>query len=160
MPVARAGREDSFAGRWIGRQKPNARSAQSRDLTSCGFLLRDWAKREVCNSETRVLDKLEVEIRANLSLFLLALKRKCLSLCLSGCIKVCKMMRSVLKFDSNFYILLTVHLCIILMNNQLDTQFLLCMFIYFDSVHVSSNPVLIIRRVNCINTISDICRSV
>jgi hypothetical protein len=34
------------------------------------------------------------------------------------------------------------------------------MFIYFDSLHVSSNTVLIIRRVNCINTTSGICHSV
>jgi hypothetical protein len=33
-------------------------------------------------------------------------------------------------------------------------------YIYFDSLHVSSNLVLIIRRVNCINTTSDICHSV
>jgi hypothetical protein len=34
-------------------------------------------------------------------------------------------------------------------NNQLDAQFLR---IYFTSLHVSSDPVLIIRRINCINT--------
>jgi hypothetical protein len=32
--------------------------------------------------------------------------------------------------------------------------------IYFDSLYVSSNLVLIIRRVNCINTTSGICHSV
>jgi hypothetical protein len=32
--------------------------------------------------------------------------------------------------------------------------------IYFSSLHVSSNPVLIIRRINCINTTSGICHSV
>jgi hypothetical protein len=32
--------------------------------------------------------------------------------------------------------------------------------IYFNSKHVSSNPVLIIRRINCINTTSGICHSV
>ena len=32
--------------------------------------------------------------------------------------------------------------------------------IYFNSVHVSSNPVLIIRRINCINTTSGICHCV
>jgi len=32
--------------------------------------------------------------------------------------------------------------------------------IYFNSLHVSSNPVLIIRRINCINTTSGICHSV
>jgi hypothetical protein len=48
----------------------------------------------------------------------------------------------------------------VLMNKKIDAQFLLCMFIYFDSPHVLSNPVLIIRRVNCINTTSGICHSV
>jgi len=65
VPVARAGREISFADRWTGRQKPKKWPAQSRDLTSCGFLLRNWAKREVCNSESRVLGKLEGQIRVN-----------------------------------------------------------------------------------------------
>ena len=32
--------------------------------------------------------------------------------------------------------------------------------IYFSSLHVSINPVLIIRRINCINTTSGICNSV
>jgi len=36
-------------------------------------------------------------------------------------------------------------------NNQLDALFY-C--VYFTSLHVSSNPVLIIRRINCINTSS------
>ena len=31
--------------------------------------------------------------------------------------------------------------------------------IYFNSLHVSSKPVLIIRRNNCINTTSGICHS-
>jgi hypothetical protein len=59
-----------------------------------------------------------------------------------------------------FDILVTVHLCSIPKNNQLDAQFLLYMFIYLDSLRVSSNPVLIIRRVNCINTTSGIRHSV
>ena len=59
-----------------------------------------------------------------------------------------------------FYILVTVHLGTILINNQRDPQFLLYIIIYFDSLHVSSNLVLIIRRVNCINTTSGICHSV
>jgi hypothetical protein len=33
-----------------------------------------------------------------------------------------------------FYILVRVQLCIILINNQLEEQFLLYMFIYFDSL--------------------------
>ena len=46
-----------------------------------------------------------------------------------------------------FYISLTVHLSIILVNNQLDALFSMYLFIYFASLHVSSNPVLIIRRI-------------
>jgi hypothetical protein len=58
-----------------------------------------------------------------------------------------------------FYVLLTVHLSIILVNDQLDAQFFfLC--VYFNSLHVSSNLVLIIRRINCINTITGMCHSV
>ena len=37
---------------------------------------------------------------------------------------------------------------------------LFSVFIYFTSVHVSSNPVLIIRRINCFNTSSGIYHSV
>ena len=45
---------------------------------------------------------------------------------------------------------------LILVNNQLDAQFFFCLC-YFNSLHVSSSHVLIIRRVNCINAISGIC---
>ena len=58
-----------------------------------------------------------------------------------------------------FYFLLTAHLGIILVNNQLDVQFL-SVYVYFDTLHVSSNHVLIIGRLNCINTTSGICHSV
>jgi hypothetical protein len=51
------------------------------------------------------------------------------------------------------------HLGIILVNNQLDAQFFF-LYVYFNSLYVSSNLVLIIRRVNCINTTSGICHSV
>jgi hypothetical protein len=44
-------------------------------------------------------------------------------------------------------------LCLILVNDQLDAQFFL-LYVYFNSLHVSSNLVLIIRRINCINRIS------
>ena len=54
---------------------------------------------------------------------------------------------------SAFYVLLTVHLGIILVNNQLDAQFFF-LYVYFNSLHVTSTPVLIIRRINCINTTS------
>jgi len=52
-----------------------------------------------------------------------------------------------------FYVLLIVHLISIFVNNQLDAHFfLIC--VYSNSLHVSSNQVLIIRRVNCINKTS------
>ena len=34
------------------------------------------------------------------------------------------------------------------------------LYIYFNSLHVSSNPVLIIKRINCVNTTSGVCHSV
>ena len=57
---------------------------------------------------------------------------------------------------------MTVYLGIILVNNQLDAQLLLYIFIVIlyitdHLVHVSSKLVLIIRRVNCINTTSSFC---
>ena len=45
-----------------------------------------------------------------------------------------------------FNVLLTVHLITIFVN-QLDAQFFFLVFVYSNSPHVSSNPVLIIRRV-------------
>jgi hypothetical protein len=47
-------------------------------------------------------------------------------------------------------------LCNILVNNQLDAFF---QCIYFTSLHVSSHPVLIVRRINYINTSSGIYHS-
>jgi len=58
-----------------------------------------------------------------------------------------------------FYVLLTVHLGTIFVNNQLDAQFFF-MYVYFYSLHVSCSHVPIIRRINCINTTSGICHSV
>jgi len=58
---------------------------------------------------------------------------------------------------TEFYVLLTVHLITVLVNNQLDAHFFFLIFVYSISLHVSSNHVLIIRRVNCINTTSGIC---
>ena len=55
-----------------------------------------------------------------------------------------------------FYVLLTLHLGIILFIDQLDEQFFF-VYIYFNSLHVSSIQGLIIRRVNCIKTTSGIC---
>jgi hypothetical protein len=57
-----------------------------------------------------------------------------------------------------FHVLLTVHLGITLVNDQLDAQFFF-LYVYFSSLHVSSNPVLIIKRINCISTTSGICHS-
>jgi len=45
-----------------------------------------------------------------------------------------------------FYVLLTVHLGIIFVNNQLDAQFFF-MYVYFYSLHVSGSHVPIIRRI-------------
>jgi hypothetical protein len=64
----------------------------------------------------------------------------------------------ILRF-AEFYVLLTVHLGIILVNNQLDARFFF-VYVYFSSLHVSSTHVLIIRRINSINTTCDICHSV
>ena len=46
-----------------------------------------------------------------------------------------------------------MHLGITLVSNQLDAQFF-SVYVYFDTLRVSSNHVLIIRRINCINTTS------
>ena len=43
-------------------------------------------------------------------------------------------------------------------NNQLDAQFF-SVYVYFDTLQVSSNHMLIIRRINCINTTSGIFHS-
>jgi hypothetical protein len=48
---------------------------------------------------------------------------------------------------------------LILVNDQIDAQFFL-LYVYFNSLHVSSNLMLIIRRINCINTTSGMCHSV
>ena len=45
-----------------------------------------------------------------------------------------------------------------LVNNQLEA--LLNVFIFFTSLHFCSNPVLIIRRVNCISTLPGMYHSV
>ena len=63
------------------------------------------------------------------------------------------------KVFSEFYVLLTVHLGIIFVKNQLDAQFFF-MYVYFYSLHVSGSHVPIIRRINCINTTSGIYHTV
>jgi len=55
--------------------------------------------------------------------------------------------------------MLTVHLAMIFVNNQLDAQFFF-MYVYSYSLHVSDSYVSIIRRINYINTTSGICHSV
>jgi len=62
-------------------------------------------------------------------------------------------------FSYLFYVLLTVHLGTIFVNNQLDTQ-LSFMHVYFSSLHVSGSHVPIIRRTNFINTTSGTCHCV
>jgi len=59
---------------------------------------------------------------------------------------------------AGFYVLLTVHLGIIFVNNQLEAQFFI--YVYFYSIHVSGSHVPIIMRINCINTTSGVCHSV
>jgi len=59
---------------------------------------------------------------------------------------------------AHFYVLLTAHLGIVSVNNQLDAQ-LFIMYVYFYSLHVSGSHVPIIRRINYINTYG-ICHSV
>jgi len=46
--------------------------------------------------------------------------------------------------SGKYYIFLTVHLCIILVGDQLDAQFLL--YVYLNPLHVSGNFVLIFRQ--------------
>jgi len=58
----------------------------------------------------------------------------------------------------SFYVLLTLHLGIIAINTQPDAQFFFRL-VYFYSLHVSDSYVSIIRRINCINTTSGVCRS-
>ena len=47
----------------------------------------------------------------------------------------------------------------VLFNDELDAQFFF-LYVYFNSLRVSSIQVLIIRRFSCSNTISGICHSV
>ena len=70
-------------------------------------------------------------------------------------LRLCKL-QSTTTMYVEFYVLYTMHLGIILVNNQLDAQFF---YVYFKSPHVSSIRALIIRGVNCINAISGICHS-
>jgi len=59
---------------------------------------------------------------------------------------------------NKFYVLLTVHPGMILVNNQLDAQFFIYVYLY--SLHVSGSYVSIIRRIHCINATHGLCHSV
>ena len=72
--------------------------------------------------------------------------------------RCCNALRFTARFELKFYILLTVHLGIILVNNQLDAHFF-SVYVYFDTLHISSNHVFIIMRINCINTTSGVRHS-
>jgi hypothetical protein len=79
-----------------------------------------------------------------------------------NCASFCIYSHIVHTFDLNgdlyFYVLLTLHLGIILVSKYLDSQFFF-VYVYFNSLHVSSSHVLIIRRVNFIYKTSGICHS-
>jgi len=49
---------------------------------------------------------------------------------------------------AEFYVLLSVHLITFFVNDQLEAQFFFHIFVYSNSLHVSSNQVPIIKRVN------------
>jgi hypothetical protein len=66
-----------------------------------------------------------------------------------------------IEYDTILYIaFFKVRICyyMILVNDKLDTHSFF-LYVYFNSLHVSSNLVLIIRRINCINTTSGMCHS-
>ena len=83
-------------------------------------------------------------------------KKRIISLTISFCLFPVQLSEEIIV---EFCVLLTVHLITISVNNQLDAQFFFLIFVYSISLHVSSNHVLIIRRVNCINTTSGIRHS-
>ena len=67
-----------------------------------------------------------------------------------------KYINEVKNTRCEFYVLLTVQLGSVLVNNQHDAQFFFFVYVYSSSLHVSSTPVLIIRTINCINMTSGI----
>jgi len=79
----------------------------------------------------------------------------CLSIMTYLCVSVIYYSRK----GREFYVLLTVHLAIIFVNNQLDAQFFF-VYVYFYFLHVLGSHVPIIKRINCINTTSSICHSI
>ena len=58
-----------------------------------------------------------------------------------------------------FYVLLTVHLSVILVTDQLNAQTLVSQYVYYIPLHVSSTIVLIIRRSKLYYTASGIITS-
>jgi hypothetical protein len=62
-----------------------------------------------------------------------------------------------LQHKYEIYVLLTEHLGMILVNDQLDANPFF-EYVYSKCLHVSSTHVFFIRRINCINT-SGICHS-
>ena len=60
------------------------------------------------------------------------------------------------KTTKTFNVLLTVHLSITLVNDQIDAQLLYFIIGLLSPLHVSTNVVLIIRKSNFINTASGI----
>jgi len=66
------------------------------------------------------------------------------------------MARTVLGGGEGVNVLLAARFITVSANDQLDTNSFLT-FVYSSSVHVSSNQVLIIKRVSCINTTPGIC---
>jgi len=69
--------------------------------------------------------------------------------------------KNVRKFSSiKFYVLLTVRLGPDLVNNHLDAHFFFFLYIFIPILYMfRASPVLIIRRINCINTTSGIWHS-
>ena len=65
----------------------------------------------------------------------------------------------IFDFISNFYVLLTVHLSIILDNDQRDAHLLYFTIRLSHSSTCFEHYTLIIRRLNCIDTASDIVLS-
>jgi len=59
---------------------------------------------------------------------------------------VAELRKATIKYFVPFYVLLTVHLGIMFVNNQIDAQFFF-MYVYFYSLHVSGSHVPIIRRI-------------
>jgi hypothetical protein len=64
-----------------------------------------------------------------------------------------------LKYYSNktflFYVTLTVHLSITLVKTNLTHNIFVLQYVYYIPLHVSSSNMLIIRRLNCIDTASE-----